>query len=375
MKIHSLFLQCGLYALSVWGFSQEETCVIQQPAKKTVMITGAAGFIGSNFLDYMFHKYPEYNFIVVDALTYAGSMKNISEVIKNSERFTFVHTDINDFDTVNTLMRHADFVVHFAAESHVTRSIVSDERFLHTDILGTRSLLVALNNNRHKVERFIHISTSEVYGTAETQPMCEDHPLNPRSPYAAAKAGADRLVYSYYCTYDLPVVIIRPFNNYGPRQHVEKLIPRIASSIILNHPVHIHGSGNQSRDWIHTLDTARAIDLALHKPDFASIKGEAINIGSSVAITVNDIAQSILKIMQKENHPVTYVSDRPGQVDCHIAGNDKALALLGWSPTISLEEGLTETLKWYLQNEDFCAALFESSSHPVFVSDDKVEYQ
>lgn len=375
MKIHLLFVHCGLFALSVLGFSQDERRINDQQFKKTVMITGAAGFIGSNFLEYMFHKYPDYNFIVVDALTYAGSLNNISNSIKNSGRFTFVHTDINDFDTVNSLMGHSDFVVHFAAESHVTRSIVSDEKFLHTDILGTRSLLVALNNNRNKVERFIHISTSEVYGTAENQPMNEDHPINPRSPYAAAKAGADRLVYSYYCTYDLPVVIIRPFNNYGPRQHVEKLIPRIASSIILNHPVRIHGSGNQSRDWVHALDTAKAIDLALHKPDFASIKGEAINVGTSKAITVNDIAQSILKIMQKENYPIEYISDRPGQVDCHIAGTEKAKELLGWSPSISLEEGLADTLKWYLENEEFCSKLFESSSHPVYICDDKIEYQ
>ena len=210
---------------------------------KTVLITGAAGFIGSNFLQYMYDKYPCYKFIVIDALTYAGSLENISGEIRNSDRFKFVHANINDFETVDSLMKVSDFVVHFAAESHVTRSIVSDEKFLETDILGTRSLLVALQKNRSKVERFIHISTSEVYGTADTQPMTETHPLKPRSPYAAAKAGADRLVYSYYCTYDLPVLIIRPFNNYGPNQHVEKLIPRIAASIILNQPIKIHGSG------------------------------------------------------------------------------------------------------------------------------------
>jgi dTDP-glucose 4,6-dehydratase len=343
--------------------------------KKTVLITGAAGFIGSNFLQYMYDKYPEYQFIVLDALTYAGSLENISQEIRSADRFTFVHADINDFDIVNTLMGQSDYVVHFAAESHVTRSIVSDAKFLETDILGTRSLLVALNKNREKVERFIHISTSEVYGTAETQPMNEDHPLKPRSPYAAAKAGADRLVYSYYCTYDLPVVILRPFNNYGPNQHVEKLIPRIIASIILNKPIKIHGSGEQSRDWVHTLDTARAIDMALHKSDFNQIKGQEINIGTNKAVSVNAIVHSILEILEKPHYPVLKISDRPGQVDCHIGGNTKAQKLLGWSPIITLEEGLTETLKWYLRNPDFCINLYENSSHPIHVSDKEISYQ
>lgn len=365
ITIVGFFTSCAL-------FSADES---SNENKKTVLITGAAGFIGSNFLQYMYDKYPKYEFIVIDALTYAGSLENISSEIRNAERFTFVHANINDFETVNSLMRHSDFVVHFAAESHVTRSIVSDAKFLDTDIMGTRSLLVALNQNRQKVERFVHISTSEVYGTAETQPMNENHPLNPRSPYAAAKAGADRLVYSYYCTYDLPVVILRPFNNYGPNQHVEKLIPRIAASIILNKPIKIHGSGEQSRDWVHTLDTARAIDMALHKPDFSQIKGQEINIGTNRAVSVNDIVHSILKILQKPQYPVLKISDRPGQVDCHIGGNEKARRLLGWTPIISLDEGLTETLKWYLKNPDFCSKLYENSSHPVYVSDNEIEYQ
>lgn len=323
----------------------------------------------------MFDKYPHYQFIVIDALTYAGSLENISKEILNADRFTFVHANINDFETVNNLMEKSDFVVHFAAESHVTRSIVSDAKFLETDILGTRSLLVALNKNREKVERFIHISTSEVYGTAETQPMNEDHPLKPRSPYAAAKAGADRLVYSYYCTYDLPVVILRPFNNYGPNQHVEKLIPRIIASIILNKPIKIHGSGEQSRDWVHTLDTARAIDMALHKSDFTQIKGQEINIGTNKAVSVNAIVKSILEILHKPLYPVVKISDRPGQVDCHIGGNEKALKLLGWSPIITLEEGLSETLKWYLRNPNFCINLYENSSHPIYLSDKEISYQ
>ncbi len=374
-----MLLQKFIMKLTLFGFISTSYVFSSTEAsnenKKTVLITGAAGFIGSNFLQYMYDKYPCYQFIVIDALTYAGSLENISGEIRNSDRFEFVHANINDFETVDSLMKVSDFVVHFAAESHVTRSIVSDEKFLETDILGTRSLLVALQKNRSKVERFIHISTSEVYGTADTQPMTETHPLKPRSPYAAAKAGADRLVYSYYCTYDLPVLIIRPFNNYGPNQHVEKLIPRIAASIILNQPIKIHGSGEQSRDWLHTLDTARAIDMALHKPDFSTLKGEEINIGTEKAISVNEIVQSILSILQKPDYPVFHITDRPGQVDCHIAGTKKARELLGWTPVISFEEGLTETLGWYLKNKEFCTNLFENSSHPVHISKDEVSYQ
>lgn len=344
LTVLSFFLQG--YALA----EQESTSGSNE--NKTVFLTGAAGFIGSNFLEYMFNKYPNYNFIVLDALTYAGSLSNIPDFIKESPRFTFVHDTITNFPVVDSIMEKADFVVHYAAETHVTRSILNDYEFLNTDILGTRTLLVALVKHAKTVQRFIHISTSEVYGTAEYHPMDELHLLNPRSPYAAAKAAADRLVFAYNCTYDIPTVTIRPFNNYGPKQHLEKLIPHFIASAIRGESLTIHGDGTQERDWVHTYDTARAVDKALHIENFASIKNQEINVGSGKSISVLTIAKMILQIFNLAEDHLTFVPNRPGQVDCHISSTEKAKRLLGWETTISFEEGLKSTIDWYIANPD-----------------------
>ena len=275
------------------AYSQEMQPTVNE---KTVLVTGAAGFIGSNFLKYMFDKYPTYKFIVIDALTYAGSLDKIPEYIQQSERFEFIHDTILNADVVNKAMTKSNWVVHFAAETHVTRSIYDDEPFFITDVLGTRVLMNAVRKNEKSIERFVHISTSEVYGTSELKElMDENHPLNPRSPYAAAKLGADRLVYSYCCTYNVPAVILRPFNNFGEGQHVEKLIPRLITSAIKKEPLTIHGTGEQTRDWVYTLDVAKAIDLVLHHKNFDAIKHQVINIGTGKAVSVLDIAQMILK--------------------------------------------------------------------------------
>jgi len=326
-------------------------CAAEQDAShsvsKTLFITGGAGFIGSNFLQYMFDKYPQYQFVVLDALTYAGSLENIPDHIRKSNRFSFVYASILEEDLVDKIMSTADWVVHFAAETHVTRSIMEDHVFFETDVMGTRALMSALVKHANKVERFIHISTSEVYGTSEYMPMDENHPLKPRSPYAAAKTGADRLVYAYSCTYDIPVVILRPFNNYGPCQHLEKVIPHFITSAMQNKPLTIHGHGDQKRDWIYTKDVAIAIDKALHLQDFSKIKNQEINIGSGKALSVLEIAQLILKCFHLPETFLSYVADRPGQVECHISSTDKAFTLLGWTPTISIEEGLQMTVDWY----------------------------
>ena len=290
--------------------------------------------------------------MVLDALTYAGNLENIPAYIKESDRYQFIHGSVTDFAVVDEIMKSANFVVHFAAESHVTRSILDDFIFFDTEVLGTRTLLVSLVKNSANVQRFIHISTSEVYGTAESEPMEETHPLNPRSPYAAAKAAADRLVYSYACTYDVPAVIVRPFNNYGPNQHLEKLIPHLLASAIRKEPLTIHGDGSQKRDWLHTQDTAMAIDKILHLPNFDTIKGEEINIGTGKSISVLEIAHTILDAFGlPPAQYLNFVSDRPGQVDCHIAGIEKAKKLLNWEPTISFEEGIQETIQWYKNNQ------------------------
>lgn len=320
--------------------------------EKVVFLTGAAGFIGSNFLEYMFDRYPNYSFLVLDSLTYAGSLENIPQHIKESPRFKFIYGSVTNQPLVDAVMAQANFVVHFAAETHVARSIYDDKPFWETDVMGTRALMDSLV--RHKnVERFIHISTSEVCGTAETEPMDERHPLNPRSPYAAAKAAADRLVYSYHCTYGVPVVIVRPFNNFGPRQLTEKLIPRLITRVLRGKCLPIEGSGEQKRDWVHTRDVAIALDKILHHPHFEMLRGQVIHLGSGVAISVLEVARLILKQFNLGDEQLKFVTDRPGQVKCHISSTEKAYKLLGWRPTVSLEDGIKDVVNWYRTNTEW----------------------
>lgn len=345
----------------------------RQIYKKTIFLTGAAGFIGSNFLKYMYDKYSEYHFIILDALTYAGSLENIPEYIRRSTRFEFFYGSVTNYHLVDLLMSRADFVVHFAAESHVTRSICDDMTFFDTDVLGTRVMMTALVKYAKKVKRYIHISTSEVLGTAETEPMDENHPINPRSPYAAAKAGADRLVYAYWCTYDIPALIIRPFNNYGPQQHLEKVIPRFITSAIKKEPLTIHGNGTQKRDWVHTYDLCKALDLVLHLKDFSKIKNQVIHIGSGLATSILEIAQVILKYFNLPLAYIKFVGDRPGQVKCHTSSTDKAEQLLGWKSEISLHQGLKETIRWYKENEERWRKMESMMYVPIYTNGNVLE--
>lgn len=319
--------------------------------EKVVLLTGAAGFIGSNFLKYMFDKHPHYKFIVLDKLTYAGNLDNIPQEIQSSKRYEFYQGDVQDPQIVGELMKRAHFVVHFAAETHVTRSIAYPEECVKTDIIGTFVLLEALRKSKN-VERFIHISTSEVYGTARTDAISEEHILEPQSPYAGAKAGADVLVRSYWHTYkELPLVIIRPFNNYGPRQHLEKVIPRFITSAINGEPLTVHGDGSAKRDWLYVEDHCKALDRVLHVSDFNSIKHKVINIASAQSVSVLDIAKQIIKYFNLPESQIKFIGDRPGQVACHISTTDVAEKLLGWKAETSFEDGLKKTIEWYLQNE------------------------
>lgn len=366
MKRYFLLIFASLLPLTFYNalYTQSNTLdrqttlteVSSAPNKRTLLLTGAAGFIGSNFLRYMFEKYPSYNFIVLDALTYAGNLNNIPDAIKNSNRFTFVHDTITNEATVDACMQQADFVVHFAAESDVTRSILDSTICVETDVIGTATMLRSLVKHKN-VQRFIHISTSEVYGTAETEPMTEEHPLNPRSPYAAAKAGADRLVYSYCCTYDIPAVIIRPFNNYGPRQHTEKVIPRFITRALQNLPLTVHGDGAAKRDWLHVLDTSSGLDRVLHVEDFNTIKHEVINLGTGTSISVYDIAHLIKKHLDLPDSSISYEADRPGQVLSHISSTDKAYRLLGWKAERALADTLHEVIQWNAENESWWQGL------------------
>lgn len=318
----------------------------------------------------MFDKYPNYKFLVLDALTYAGNLENIPDYIKASDRFEFYYDSVCNQEMVDACMKRANFVVHFAAESHVTRSILNDKTFIETDIFGTQVMLHSLVKHKN-VERFIHISTSEVYGTAETEPITEDHPLNPRSPYAAAKAGADRLAWAYCCTYNVPVVIIRPFNNYGSNQHLEKMIPRFITHAIRGKALTVHGSGSAKRDWLHVLDTCDALDRVLHVENFNSIKHQVINVGTEISTSVLEIAKMIVDYFGLTSEYLTYQPDRPGQVACHISSTDKAEKLLGWRAKRTLEDTLGEVIEWYKANEDWWEKAEMMQWVPIYINNEK----
>jgi dTDP-glucose 4,6-dehydratase len=339
---------------------------------RTILITGGAGFIGSNFLEYLFRKYPEYHLIVLDALTYAGSPDNIPDDIKSSKRFEFWYGNVTNDDLVSQLVQRADMVVHFAAESHVARSIFDNKIFYVTDVLGTQAVANAVTRNKN-IDRFVHISTSEVYGTAHTVPMTEEHPLNPLSPYASAKAGADRLVYSYIASYNIPACIVRPFNQYGPKQHLEKVIPRFITSALLDEPLTVHGSGNAVRDWLYVEDTCARIDKVLHVP-IEKIKGEVFNLGSGFELDVLNIAKLVLEMLKKPDDLISYIGNRPGQVDRHISSTSKASEVLGIEQGRSFEQGLEQTIDWYKKNRSWWEKLLWMRHVPIMTETGKVEY-
>jgi len=342
--------------------------------KKTVLITGGAGFIGSNFARYLYARYPDYRMIVLDALTYAGSVENLPVNINehNGERLSFWYGNVKNGELVDTLVSQSDIVVHFAAETHVTRSIYDNYIFFETDVLGTQTIANAVLKYKDKVERFIHISTSEVYGTAVREAMDEDHPLMPMSPYASAKAGADRLVYSYWATYEQPVTIIRPFNNYGPYQHLEKAIPRFITSCILNEPIRVHGDGGAARDFVFVEDLCRAIDSIMHA-DLAVVKGEVFNVASGMHRSILSIAQDIVRMMGRDESIIQFVGDRPGQVFRHTGDIRKIQRILDWQPSVTWRDGLEKTIAWYKENRKWWEKQLWMRSVPIITKSGKKE--
>lgn len=318
---------------------------------KTILLTGAAGFIGSNVLEYLFDAYPTYRFLVLDALTYAGKMEHIPERIQKSGRFSFTHGDVQNQNLVDRLVAESDVVVHFAAETHVEHSIYDNTKFFETDILGTLAVANAVLAHEKTIDRFIHISTCEVYGSGMTARMDEQHLLNPQSPYAAAKAGADRLVYSYWMTYGIPAIILRPFNIFGPRQHLEKVMPRFITSCILGGELTVHGHGKAGRDFLYVDGVSHAIDLLIHAPRERVIR-QVFNIGSGKPTTTLDLAKAVVKEMNYSPSKITFVADRPGQVSSFACNYGNIEALLGWAPPVSFKEGLTKTVSWYRENPE-----------------------
>ena len=313
---------------------------------RRILVTGGAGFISSNVIRHLLAN-TSHDVVSLDALTYAGNLENLADVLGH-ERLSFVHGDIRDAELVADVVAEVDVIVNAAAESHVEKSIEEGaSEFVTTNVEGTQILLDAIRSR--PVERFILISSSEVYGTAERAPMDEEHPLNPRSPYAATKAGGDRLAYAYYVTYGLPIVIVRPFNNYGPRQHPEKVVPRFITQALSGEPLTIHGDGAASRDWLYVDDDAEAIE-AIIAADVDAVAGEVVNVATGVDISVNDVAEAVLAATGSDSG-VIHVEERPGQVDRHIGSTEKLERLTGWRAGTSFERGLERTVEWYRENE------------------------
>lgn len=312
-----------------------------------VIVTGGAGFIGSNFLKYMVEKYPDYHFTNLDALTYCGNLENLIS-IENKENYSFVKGDIRDKDLVNDLVKDADYVINFAAESHVDRSIQDPEIFIKSNVLGTQVLLNAAKE--HGVEKYLQISTDEVYGTlGATGYFTEKTPLQPNSPYSASKASADLVVRAFHETFDLPVNITRCSNNYGPYQFPEKLIPLMISNALEDKKLPVYGDGKNIRDWLHVYDHCTAIDLVLHEGKF----GEVYNIGGNNEKQNIEIVKLILKELGKDESLIEFVDDRLGHDRRYAIDSTKIQEELGWKPKYTFETGIHETIQWYLDNQDW----------------------
>jgi dTDP-glucose 4,6-dehydratase len=336
-----------------------------------ILVTGGAGFIGSTFVKHVLATRPDDEVSVLDALTYAGNVENLDGCREDS-RFSFWYGNVTNADLVQDLVRQSDAVVHFAAESHVARSIYDNSLFFVTDVIGTQTVANAVAKS-DRVRVFVHISTSEVYGTAEQEPMDETHPLNPLSPYASAKAGADRLVYSYKAAYGIPAVIVRPFNNYGPNQHLEKVVPRFITSALDDQPMTVHGDGSAMRDWLFVQDTAEALTRLLdHEP--APGPCEVYNLGTGRAVSVLEIAEAVCRATGRDSSAVLHIGDRPGQVHKHIADASRFAQRFGWRPQVEFEDGLEQTIRWYRENEAWWRKLEWMKVVPVRTASGEVEY-
>ena len=330
-----------------------------------ILVTGGAGFIGSNFIRYMLDRHPDYQIINLDNLTYSGNLENLidihtrkSEVVNSksthdsrltSLRYRFIKGDICDTKSVDRLVKDGvDIIVNFAAESHVDRSIMDASVFINTNVLGTYVLLEAAK--KHPVKKFIQISTDEVYGSLGTDGyFTENTPLAPNSPYSASKASADLLVRSFHHTYNLPVIITRSSNNYGPCQFPEKVIPLFITNALADVPLPLYGDGLNIRDWLYVEDHCRAIDFVIEKGK----EGEVYNIGGNCEKTNLEITKTILQRLGKPEGLIKYVRDRPGHDRRYAIDSNKIQRELGWSPRYTFEEGIEKTIEWYIENESW----------------------
>lgn len=311
-----------------------------------ILVTGGAGFIGSNFIHYWLKKYPEDDIANLDALTYAGNPENLKEH-ENNSRYTFIKGDVCDKELVNELVKGVDAIVHFAAESHVDRSILGPEVFVRTNVLGTHNLLEAARQNGNI--RFHHVSTDEVFGSLgpKDPAFSETTPYNPRSSYSASKAASDHLVRAYYHTHGLPVTISNCSNNYGPFMFPEKMIPLFVTNLIEGKKVPLYGDGMNIRDWLYVEDHCRAIDAIINKGKI----GETYCIGGDSEKTNKELTQTILNLMEKGEEMIEFVKDRPGHDLRYAMDYSKIKNELGWEPAVSFDQGLKKTIDWYKNNQ------------------------
>ncbi|PEI87200.1 dTDP-glucose 4,6-dehydratase [Bacillus toyonensis] len=329
-----------------------------------VLVTGGAGFIGSNFVRYMVKKYPEYNIVNLDALTYAGNLENLKD-IEELSNYKFIKGDIADRQFINQLFKEEnfDYVLNFAAESHVDRSITNPDIFIQTNIQGTQVLLDAAKNA--EVKKYLQVSTDEVYGTlGETGYFTEETPLASNSPYSSSKAGADLLVRAYHETFGLPVNITRCSNNYGPFHFPEKLIPLMIINALNDKQLPVYGDGLNVRDWLHVEDHCQAIDLVLHKGK----NGEVYNVGGNNERTNIEIVKTILKALDKPESLIKYVTDRPGHDRRYAIDATKLREELGWSPKYNFDTGIEQTIKWYLENQDWWKNIISGEYQEYFTN-------
>ncbi len=318
---------------------------------RSILVTGGAGFIGSNFVRYMVNKYPDYRMIVLDALTYAGNRENLKD-LEGQMNYLFYHGNICDREVVDNLVSNVDTIINFAAETHVDRSILEAGSFIQTDVVGTFTLLEAAR--KYNIKRYIQISTDEVYGSIEQGSFTEESPLQPNSPYSASKASGDLMVRAYYRTYGLPTIITRSSNNFGPYQYPEKLIPLFITNAMDDQPLPLYGDGKNVRDWLYVLDNCEAIDVVLHKGKV----GEVYNIGAGNEMQNIQITEMILEFLGKPKSLIQPVPDRPGH-DRRYSVDTSKIRALGWTPRHDFREALRKTVEWYQDNESWWRTIKE----------------
>ncbi len=337
---------------------------IQKVNSRKVLITGGAGFIGSNYVRYFTEQHPQDTVVVLDKLTYAGNLDNIADLIQ-AEKIRFIQGDIADQEFITGLFKDEkfDMIINFAAETHVDRSIIDPHIFVQTNVMGTHNLLLASRD--FEVKRYHQISTDEVYGdlgSGTNNYFTEKTPINPNCPYAASKAASDLLVMSYYETYKMPITISRCSNNYGPYQFPEKLVPyffRLASE---NKPLPVYGDGLNVRDWLYVLDHCRAIDLIVNSDRY----GEVYNIGGHNEYTNLEITQHILRFLGKSEDLIVYVEDRKAHDRRYAMDPTKIEHELGWAPTVNFDQGIQKTFEWYSEHSDWVRTLVEKHGSPSY---------